>query len=384
MPNSILIDVSRLIWRQWTNRLPTGIDRVCRAYLQHFASRAQAVVQFRRLQLILDSADSARLFNLLLDNPNHYRTRLAQILGAAALRPARRVDNKLYLNVGHTGLNSAFLGPWLARRGLKPVILIHDLIPITHPEYCREGEADRHWQRMTNALEAASAMIVNSRATESDLRAFARSRGLPMPPCLVAWLGTDMPPATAVTSAALSERPYFVMVGTIEARKNHLLILEVWAELVGRLGAKAPELVIIGQRGWEADAAIAILDNLGPLSCHVRELGRCDDESMERLIAGAQAMLMPSFVEGFGLPLVESLQKGVPVIASDVAVFREIAGNIPTCLDPTDRQKWVKAILDYSTDGSERRRQLKALQAFHAPTWKSHFALVDEFLETVY
>ncbi|HYC94416.1 MAG TPA: glycosyltransferase family 1 protein, partial [Sphingomicrobium sp.] len=289
MPNSILIDVSRLIWRQWGDRLPTGIDRVCLAYLEHFAPRARAVIQFRRLRLILNSADSARLFDLLLRTPDHFRARLARIVARAIFRPGRAAKGQLYLNVGHTGLNSSFLNPWLARNGLKPVILIHDLIPITHPEYCREGEADRHEQRMAHALEGAGAIILNSRATELELRKFAHDRRLPMPPCVVAWLGVGVTSSAPIPETRPSDRPYFVMVGTIEARKNHWLILQVWAELVSRLGAKAPELVIIGQRGWEADAAIAILDNLGPLSGHVRELGRCDDESMERLIAGAQA-----------------------------------------------------------------------------------------------
>src|SRR5688500_14249187 len=104
MADPILIDVSRLIWRQWTRRLPTGIDRVCLAYLRHFAPRASAVVQFRRWRMILGPADSARLFELLLNDSGRFRTRSTAILGAAATRPASNVEGQLYLNVGHTGL----------------------------------------------------------------------------------------------------------------------------------------------------------------------------------------------------------------------------------------------------------------------------------------
>ena len=82
----ILIDVSRLIWRQWTRRLPTGIDRVCLAYLQRFHEEALAVVQFRRFRRILDRRGSARLFDLLLNGSGHFQSSLTAILAATAVR----------------------------------------------------------------------------------------------------------------------------------------------------------------------------------------------------------------------------------------------------------------------------------------------------------
>lgn len=378
----ILLDVSRLIWRQWTGRLPTGIDRVCLAYLEHFASRSRAVVQYRRFRSILDKAGSTRLFDLLLDGGSSFRSRLMRTLAGA--RPAKAArPGQIYLNVGHTGLNSPYLGPWLAGHQLRPVFFIHDLIPITHPQYCREGELARHEQRIENALRAASGFIYNSAATQRDLVQFAADRHLPVPPGLVAWLGVDDPSTGRMIRPDIRPRPYFVMLGTIEARKNHLTILQAWADLVARLGDDAPELIIIGQRGWEAEAATAILDEPGPLKDHVREMPRCDDQSMLQLVAGARALLMPSFIEGFGLPIIEALQLGTPVIASDLAVFREIAGNIPTYLDPGDRQGWAAAILEHSEDSPARQRQLDAMGHFRAPGWKAHFDLVDRFLENL-
>lgn len=379
----ILLDVSRLIWRQWTRRLPTGIDRVCLAYLDQFQDSARAVVQFRQFQRILDRKGSARLFELLLGGSNRFRSNLAKTLASAAPRIERSEPGQIYLNVGHTGLNSPHLEPWLARRALRPVYLIHDLIPITHPQFCRDGEAERHALRMETALRSASGLIFNSAATERDLTAFANDRGIVMPASLVAWLGIDTKPAIASTPRIGRGRPYFVMIGTIEARKNHLAMLEVWRQLVARMGDKAPDLILIGQRGWEAAEAIAFLDDLGQLQGHVHEMAGCSDRQMSALLAGAQAMLMPSFVEGFGLPLVEALQQGIPVIASDLPVFREIAGDIPTYLDPADRASWANAVIDYGDNGPERQRQLTAACGYRAPAWNDHFTLVEEFLETL-
>ena len=384
MPNTpILLDASRLIWRQWTRRLPTGIDRVCLAYLEHFASRARAVVQFRNFRHILNRSDSARLFDLLLYGSRDFRARLATILAAAAMRSERSVTGQIYLNVGHTGLNSPYLAPWLMENGLRPVFLIHDLIPITHPQYCREGEAIRHAERIGNALACARGIVVNSRATEEDLARFARDRGMPVPPCVIAWLGVEPPAVLTVPASTAPARPYFVTVGTIEARKNHRMILDVWADLVARMGQHSPELVIIGQRGWEAREAIDLLDRPGPLKGHIREMGRCDDAEMHRLMAGARALLMPSFVEGFGLPLIEALQMGTPVIASDLDVFREIAGDVPEYRGPADKAGWLQAVLDYAGDDGARERQLSRMGKFRAPQWSDHFERVEQFLGTI-
>lgn len=296
---------------------------------------------------------------------------------------AKGVEGALYLNVGHTGLDSPYLAPWLTAHRTKPVFLIHDLIPITHPQLCRPGEAERHRQRITRALASARGIIVNSADTKQELTRFGVRSGLATPPCLVAWLGVErsIPPEVADSSRA--ERPYFMMVGTIEARKNHQLVLGLWAELVARLGPEAPELIIVGQRGWEAQSAFDILDAPGPLSSHVHELRRCADRQLYALIGGARALLMPSFVEGFGLPLVEAIQLGTPVIASDLAVFREIAGDIPEYCNPAEPDHWFQAVIDYSKDGPKRREQLDRAAAFRAPSWEEHFSRVEAFLSSI-
>lgn len=376
-----LFDASRLIWRKWTGRLPTGIDRVCLAYLERYAGQALAVVQRKELRTILSASLSQRLFKLLLSDRNGFRRNVTALLAAAATNSSARGDGRVYLNIGHTGLDATGLPRWLAEQELKPVYLIHDLIPLTHPEFCRTGEARRHRARIRNALMSAHGVISNSAATERDLADFAKSHNLPMPTSVVAWLGADEQAAAAVLPPA--KRPYFVMIGTIEARKNHLLMLHVWERLVARFGESAPELVIIGQRGWEADDVFALLDRSPRLKGHVRELGRCDDATMLGWLDNARAMLMPSFTEGFGIPVIEALQRGTPVLASDIPVFREIAGGIPEYIDPLNGQGWESAILRYAENGPDRLRQLGMMADYAPPSWNSHFNIVDGFLRSL-
>ncbi len=374
------IDVSRLIWRVWTGRLPTGIDRVCLAYLEHFGSRAQAVVQKGFVRRILSPSASDRLFALLLAGGSQFRYNLLKLGPTMLFTSAGNGDcaGKIYFNIGHTGLEDQGLMGWLKRRRMKPVYLIHDLIPLSHPDFCRAGESEKHAQRMVNVLGSAAGIIGNSQVTLDELASFATKRGLAMPQQIAAWIsGHDIPDRI---DPAQRERPYFVTVGTIEGRKNHVLLLQIWLQLIARLGKAAPQLLIIGQRGWEADHALAMLDRNDALYSHVIEMGDCSDLELATLISGARALLMPSFAEGFGLPVVEALHLGTPVIASDLPVFREIAGDIPEYADPTDGAGWQRCILDFLGDSPARQRQIADLQGYRAPDWKGHFAAVEAWV----
>lgn len=373
-----LFDVSRLIWRRWAGRLPTGIDRVCLAYLRHYRGQSRAVVQRRGFRRILGASASERLFDHLLETGRSFRADLVKTLARGALRSSPAAPGSLYLNVGHTGLDDPGFRRWVGRQGVRPIYMVHDLIPITHPEYCRAGEAERHRLRIRNMLETAAGIVGNSKATLHALEDFRNAELLQAVPMMPALLGIDVPAAAARTP---SDRPTFVVLGTIEARKNHLLLLQVWMRLVERLGSNAPRLLVIGQRGWECEQVFDLLDHCDTLKSAVVEIGGCSDRELAAHLASARALLFPSLVEGFGLPLAEALSAGTPVIASDLPVFREIGQGIPDFLDPLDGQAWEGAILAYADGiGPARQAQLQRLQGYRPPTWDDHFRKVDDWL----
>jgi glycosyltransferase involved in cell wall biosynthesis len=375
-----LLDISRLIWRAWRGALPTGIDRVCLEYLAHFGSRSLGVVQYRGRTFVLSPEDSDRLFSILLRPGRHSRMALAAAAPLAWARSSPRPPRPkmLYLNVGHTGLHDAALPAWIAENGVRSVYLIHDLIPITHPQFCRAGEAEKHCLRMENALRSAAGLIANSQATLDELSVFAAGRSLPMPNACAIWISGQRP--IAEVQPCSLDRPHFVTVGTIEGRKNHLLLLRIWRRLVAEMGKGAPILLVIGQRGWQADEALALLDQATDLNGRVLELGDCDDREVAALTTGARALLMPSFTEGFGLPVVEALQVGTPVIAADLPVYREIVPDIPTYIGPADEGAWESAIREFLHDSPERERQKRAIETYAAPNWTNHFARVEDWL----
>lgn len=382
-PREFLLDVSRLIWRTWNRRLPTGIDRVCLQYVERLGARAQAVIQFKGSRFVLSPANSDRLFRLLGHLPRCSRARLLGTI-SKALATAKRsppAPNMFYLNVGHTGLHEPTLPAWIAEHDLRAIYLIHDLIPLTHPQFCRSGEATKHAVRMKAALASASGIVGNSQSTLDELAAFAVASSLPMPPHVVAWLSGKPPPPAR--PARQFERPHFVTVGTIEARKNHILLLQIWRRLIREMGDAAPRLIIVGQRGWEAEEALTILDSARELEGHVLELGHCGDAELDEIVGAARALLMPSFVEGFGLPVLEALQLGTPVVASDLPVYRDIVADIPTYLDPNDAGAWEDAIRSFMNDGPERVRQRKAMENLRSFSWDEHFEIVERWLQAL-
>ena len=384
----ILLDVTRLVWRAWGGVLPTGIDRTCLAYLAHYRERARAVVQRGRFTRVLPFDPSQRLFDIVMEQGSggsRGRLRALALLEAFAGAPRRDRTGWLYLNVGHTGLDQPGHTAWLGRSGVRPIYFVHDLIPLTHPEYCRPGEPEKHRRRMSALLHHGAGIIGYSEDTVDQLARFAELQGAsPLPSTLVAPLGVSGSPGERghLQNTEVPERPYFIMLGTIEARKNHLLILTLWAELARRLGSACPQLVIIGKRGWECEQVVDMLERSEAIRGHVIELPRCDDAELAAYLRGARALLFPSFAEGYGLPLVEALTLGTPVIASDLAVFRELAGTIPDYLSPIDGLGWTRLIENYAQEQSPMRDAQRArMTSWAPPSWQDHFARVDSWLE---
>ncbi len=269
----------------------------------------------------------------------------------------------------------------IERNGLKPVIFVHDLIPITHAEYARPGHDKLHQERIRTALNCATRLIVNSRTTGAELDRWAGSIGLSAPPTTVAPLGIEDSFYRPCEPLA-AQRPYFVCVGTIEARKNHLLLLNIWRAMAERMGESTPLLALVGRRGWESEQVHDMIERCRPIADHVFELSNLGDDYLSRLIKGARALLFPSFVEGYGLPLLEAAALGAPAIASDIPAFREIAGGAAEMIDPLDGIGWRAAIEAYAEANSARRdRQIAALRQIAAPPrWSGHFAIVDPVL----
>jgi glycosyltransferase involved in cell wall biosynthesis len=260
------------------------------------------------------------------------------------------------------------------------VFYIHDMLPLEAPEYFRKREFARHHTRLRQVARFAAGVIVSTHAVKDALLAHLRANGRSDLPALVA-----APPVSPLFQAGgpiddeLRKTPYFLQCGTLEPRKNHLMTLHVWRELVARHGQAAPKLVIVGARGWENENIVDLLERCAALRAHVLEVSGLATPSLVRLMRGARALLMPSFAEGYGLPLVEALALGAPVIASDIQVFREVAGGSFTAVSPIDGEGWLRAIEAKMESPSAAARAARPALADS----KDYFRALEAFLASL-
>jgi glycosyltransferase involved in cell wall biosynthesis len=300
-------------------------------------------------------------------------------LGAKRVRGFALENHRaFYMNTSHHGIARREMFAELhGRLGGGFVFFVHDLIPIEFPEYVRPGEKASHEARMTTVLSLGATVIVNSEATRQAVERWAAEHGYPHPRTHVARIGIEPAFGQAPYPAAPPlDEPYFVCVSTIEPRKNHITLLHLWRDMARSLPPEqVPKLVLIGRRGWECEHVFAMLDRCDLLRPHVIELSALSDAQMRAWVRGACAALFPSFTEGWGMPVVEALALGVPVVCSDIAVFREATQGHAEFLDPLDAPAWRERILAHAAEPPAARALRRArLQGFVPPDWEEHFA----------
>lgn len=373
----------------------TGIDRVEQAYLTHLLAQDAPLYGLVRTGagfLLLDPAGcagfaklcatpsnlpSADLLSRLMHRHDLTRARAEtaarQLALARAVRPGlprllRHVPRGAsYMNVGHANLAAKTLS-CLSSQGFRVTVIVHDTIPLDHPEFARPGTVAPFRKKLAAVSAHANQILHLSHATQAQTEAQLARLGR-VPPGHVAPLGVEtarpdpaqLPPGLNLTA------PYFVTLGTIEPRKNHALLLDVWE----RLPHPAPQLYIVGNRGWADPALLTRLDAL-PADGPIKLLHGLPDAAVMALVQGARALLAPSRAEGFGLPPLEAASLGTAVIATDLAVTRELLGNKAVYLPALDLYPWVETIARQTIQPQIFGQQTD----WTPPTWAAHFKTV--------
>ncbi|AOX18114.1 glycosyltransferase family 4 protein [Kozakia baliensis] len=387
----ILFDISRLLSRA-DQAIPTGIDRVELAYAHYLLAHRRDKVIFSALHPIgryatLPFELSERFIEALLlcwdaENTDASPAKLGRQLQNALLfsRGPHPAGPCKHLLVSHHHLTRPrIIEKVLAKYRASFVTMVHDLIPIDYPEYARPREPKRHELRIQTVTRYAESIVTPSEPVSEAMRQRlgAAGRGsIPVhtiPHGVHRHAASDLPPAEA-------EEPYFVCIGTIEPRKNHLLLLNLWRQMVEE-GKKPPRLIVIGKRGWENENIVDMLDRCPKLNSYVSEHNTLPDAEVVRLLKGSRALLFPSFVEGFGLPLAEALSLGVPALCADIPVLREVGEDVVDYLDALDGPGWKRAIQDFAADGVMRQAQMARLQRWSPVSWEKSVEMAVESMD---
>lgn len=397
-----LLDLTRLLSRAGHGAL-TGVDRVELAYLDALLERPGRclfLIRAARRHILLDR-DGARALRERISGALAWgRADLRSILSPRLSRAQRRARSDArrlalghgrlprllrrhapeggeYYNTGHSNLDAAGLRT-LAAAGFAVNVLLHDTIPLDYPQFQRPGTPERFARKLQAVAAHADRVICNSEQTQEDVLRHLAALGA-RPATVVAHLGFGpLADPAAATRDDAPARPYFVVLGTIEPRKNHALLLDVWellAQDAGQAGGALPTLLILGQRGWNNEEIFARLDASPLRGRAIVERAGVSDAEVARLVAGAEAMVFPSVAEGFGLPPLEAAALGTPVLCAPLRVYREFLGDFPVYLSADDAYAWRDEILRRSRNlrDLKDRKSGAAKPAIALPAWSGHF-----------
>ena len=246
----------------------------------------------------------------------------------------------------------------LKREGVGIVSVIYDLIPLTHPQFCDEGLVKVFDKWFDWIAQTADGYMAISETISHQVEAEVVRR-LGVKDAAKRWHGhfhlgseLDQLDMAARLSPELevlfqSEEPVYLMVSTIEPRKNHAYLLDAF-ELLWAQGSNA-RLCIIGRIGWKCDALVQRIKAHPEWNKRLFMFNQINDKSLEFAYANARALVFPSYVEGFGLPLVEAMQRGLPVLASDIPVFREIGGEFMAYFNLDDPQTLADRVTQFES-----------------------------------
>jgi glycosyltransferase involved in cell wall biosynthesis len=310
----------------------------------------------RLANLVGPAAGAGRVRGRRLLTPPHHR--YEQWTLPLELAPAM-------LDVLHS---TDFIPPF--RRRYASVITVHDLAFKLYPELLT-AESAAYYGQLERAVYSAEQIIAVSEATRLDIL-----RLLPVDERKITVIheAADLVYRPLADAGAIAQvlrtyrlaSPFILCVGTIEPRKNLTMLLQAFRRLLDH-GACEVQLVIAGREGWLAAEFYALRERLG-LNERVRLLGPLPAGELAALYNAATAFVMPSLYEGFGLPLVEAMSCGAPVLVSNVSSLPEIAGSAGLRLDPSDPLAWADALARLLADGalrqSMRRQSLLRAQAF--------------------
>lgn len=248
----------------------------------------------------------------------------------------------------------------LKREGVGIVSVIYDLIPLTHPQFYDTRLVQVFTEWFNWITQIADGYVAISATVRDQVHDEVQRR---LGPAKVdrLWfdyfhLGSELD--LSEVSAAVEPRlarlfktqdPVFLMVSTIEPRKNHDYLLDAF-ERAWASGSSA-RLCIAGRIGWKCDALLARVRNHAELNKRLFMFNDLSDTSLEHAYSHASALVFPSWVEGFGLPLVEAMQRGLPAMGSDIPIFREIGGEFMAYFDLEEPQSLADLVTEFERTG---------------------------------
>lgn len=375
----VLFDISDLIYYIGHHPNLTGIQRVQAKIVAAAETDRNTAIHFitwntkaKCFQQLDDRFIHALLNDLIAPKAvrtvefDHMLARLGILPGSEPLNVRRGVYDQVSIVLLGSGwvLNDYFYRINRLKRdlGAEFCMILHDLIPIFARETCDQGTARVFESFLLKSPSIVDTYICVSENTRKDLLRHCKEVGYAEPNAVVIKHGSEVSLQTSEPLAdAQSSDPFVLFVSTIEGRKNHILALKTWKRLIHE-NSNTPKLVCVGRYGWRSEEFIRTVVSTRGLDNKIQILSDISDEELEDLYSNCLFTIYPSFYEGWGLPVTESLARGKVCICSHASALPEAGGDLAIYIDPHSADHLYEATRDLLDNPDVRREREKLIR----------------------
>ncbi|MFH1284847.1 MAG: glycosyltransferase family 1 protein [Candidatus Peregrinibacteria bacterium] len=272
--------------------------------------------------------------NDFFKNTNHYIIPQKRGFGSETIRRFIKIPKLIKSLHPDIVLEPCHIGPFRLPKSIRKAVVIHDLTPILFPKFHIRRSVIIHKLFLKKTLKNADLIITPSQSTANDIRKFCKISSKITP----IHLGISPPIANPPLSSI--KKPYILFLGTIEPRKNLKMLIDAFSELKAEHNIPH-RLVLAGEIGWKSGEILK--------KTHLRKdiilTGYVTEEEKAALYAGTDMFVYPSIYEGFGLPPLEAMSYGIPVICSTGGSLKEIFSDHALTFSPADKDSLKAHIL---------------------------------------
>jgi glycosyltransferase involved in cell wall biosynthesis len=262
-------------------------------------------------------------------------------------------------------------------RRISLVPIIYDMCPIVVPQFCSPGIRKVFKQHIRATLSSSDLILSISKNTSSDIKKWLRRMSTKaIPPTIEFRLGDDISLEKGIRPNQTIPKHFILYVSTIEARKNHTSLYYSY-KLAIEKGLKLPTLVIVGKKGWLAEDIYKLFKSDPAIKNHIILLKDTSDQELSWLYENSMFTVYPSFYEGWGLPVAESLLHGTPVIASSKSSIPEIGGKLVDYFSPYSPEEIMAKIHKYYTDRTLlQKKKAETVENYKPTSWDESYEQV--------
>ena len=370
----------------------TGIQRVTREFSRKILANSMSDLRCNYIPVVFEDNHRWRALSarerksLVSDTPRSMGLYSRAVHKLGRQLPRRRETEfdpgSVFLDIEsswHSKVKRSQLLPYLKQRGVKLAKLHYDIIPILFRDTCHPNTVNVFEDHFSSHLKYSDLFLCISNSTLSDVEVYCKDNSLECPTLRTVRLGSNFTAAGKSVrhqpgNCAAKYGRYLLCVGTIEPRKNHLLLLNAFA---GIMQTTDLNLVFVGKQGWMAADIMHEISSHPAFESRIFLLDSVGDAQLDNLYRSAWLNVVPSFYEGFGLPVVEALARGCPTICSDAGSLSEIARDSVVHFPPASEPALAEIIMTMYNSKETYSRLKSAAQNFVPTDWAQMVKDID-------